>query len=391
MTTTTLKRFEGTKREGSLNLMVFGDVHLGNNLTKAPETISGLMKMLPKNKETAELDMIIIEGDLFDEGLMYNSEYLVNIQSWMIWLIRRCVEFDIALRVLEGTPSHDNHQSRNFLPIIEAMSAKIDFKYVEDMIVEEHAKFGTILYVPDEWSTSTDHTYEAARALLSTYGLTQVHYCIMHGAFEYQLPPIASDTTHNSKLWQELVVYCIFVGHIHQYSEYGKIVAAGSSDRHTHGDEAPKGHIRATLDSEGLTIKFIENLLAKKFVTVDCRNLSVEDTLAKLEDYLTLPKGSFIRLRALRTDNTSTAASFLAAEHPDFNWKVEVQDADSDVDVQKIAILPTVRMESRSITPNNIEAIVLEYAKRRYTGDLALGDNDINQLRETLGDLCKVV
>lgn len=389
MITMGMTNFNGTKRAGYLNMAVFGDVHLGNALTKANETIQGLIKMFPRNKATAELDLIVIEGDLFDEGLMYNSEYLPNIQTWMIWLINRCVEYNIVLRCLEGTPSHDNKQPKNFLTLIEAMGVDIDFKYIDDLLIEEHPVIGTVLYVPDEWSTSPDHTYQSAKSLMATYGLTQVDYAIMHGAFEYQLPPIAAEVTHNSKAWQELVRYAIFVGHIHQRSKRGKIEAAGSFDRHTHGDEAPKGHLRATLTSEGINTTFVENLLAKKFITIDCRDLSVEDAMTKIKKQLDIPKGSFIRLLALTTDNTSTAASFLAAEYPHYHWKVEIKSSEAETNVQKLATMPKVSLFSRSITPQNIESVVMDYASKRYVGDMALDEESINKLKKALGALCK--
>lgn len=318
--------FNLTKSPGTLKVAVFGDVHLGNRRTLTPDVLRGLRSFFPKNTETKALDLIIIEGDLFDEGLMFYHDYLGMIQNWMLELIVLCHRNKIALRVLEGTPSHDMHQSRQFLTLIEATQLEIDFRYVEDLEIEQHPTLGDILYVPDEWGSSCEHCYSAAKALLADHGLKRVDYCIFHGAFEYQLPAHKGIPTHDSKAWQELVEYAIFAGHIHQYSKHGKIIASGSTDRYTHGDERAKGHVRAFLSPNGSKFTFVENKLAKVYITVDCRNLTPSEALEAIKPHLTLPKGSFIRIQYTKMDSLSTMKSYLRVEYPDLFWDDIVED-----------------------------------------------------------------
>lgn len=343
--------FELTKTAGELRLAVFGDVHLGNRRTLAPDVIRGLDSFFPDNYETSMLDMIVIEGDLFDEGLTFYSEFLGQIQNWMLRLLGICAKHKIALRVLEGTPSHDMHQSRQFEVLVAATGLDIDFKYVETLELEKHPKFGTILYVPDEWGSSHEDCYTQARNLLASHGLSKADYCIFHGAFEYQLPPSLGIPTHDSKAWMDLVVYALFAGHIHQYSKNGKIIATGSTDRFTQNDEKDKGHLRAVLKPSGCTFEFRANPFAKMYITIDCSNLSVEDALIKIQQEAKVPKGSYIRIRYTTLDNLQTAKAYLRTEYPDYFWDDQVVDAGT----AKIetGLLPEIIYQSVSLNKFN--------------------------------------
>lgn len=372
--------FNLAKRPGTLNMLVFGDCHLGNTLNKAHEMIVGLMSFLKDPKYARELDVILIEGDLFDANLMYNHEALPDIHGFMTWLIRKCVEHNIVLRILEGTPSHDNKQSNNFVSLIESMGVTIDFKYVADMMIEEHPILGTILYVPDEWSTSAEHTYESAAKLIASYGLEQVDFILMHGAFDHQLPP----PHHIGDLWQPLVKYAIFVGHIHTPSIHGKIIASGSTDRCEHGNEEPKGASRVRIDHAGVHVSQFENIFAKKFITIDCRDLSVEETLAKVETYTSLPKGSFLRLHVKKTDNSSSALKFLAAEYPNFVWAPKIENDETEV-FNTSGLLPMVNLTAMSVTKDNIQSVLLDYAA---TSCLEITASDLLAIKNRLGVLC---
>lgn len=385
--TRTSKIFKGTKRPGELHILVFGDVHLGNSRNSANEMIVGLMSFFKDPDFVSNLDAIFIEGDLFDTGLSYNYDRLPVIQTWMCWLLTKCVKHNIILRVLEGTPSHDNKQSKNFLTLIETMGIKdkIDFLYADNMIIEEHPIIGSILYVPDEWSTSCEFTYESAKKLILSYGKEQVDFILMHGAFDHQLP---MPPVHNGALWQELVQYAILVGHVHTHSISGKIIAAGSTDRCEHGNEEPKGALHIVVSERGLDINFIENIHAKKFVTVDCRGLSVEETLNKLKEYSTFPPNSYIRLYVRKTDNASNAIQFLSADYPDFYWDRKLERDDAEI-VNVGNALPEVQMQPVSITKENITEILLDYANKKFQNDPRVPSNMLEDIRNKIGEICQ--
>ena len=84
-----------------------------------------------------------------------------------------------------------------------------------------------------------------------TSGLTKVDYAVMHGQFDYQLPKhITGMPRHDSQKYLDIVKHYIFIGHIHTHSVYDRIIAQGSFDRLTHGQEEPKGYVVSIVDDE---------------------------------------------------------------------------------------------------------------------------------------------
>lgn len=323
--------FSQTKIAGQVNLAVFGDVHLGHEKTKTDEIVSKLYRLFPDDEATRNLDFIFIEGDLFERLLYLNNEYMVTIVLWMEWLLNKCLKYGIALRILEGTPSHDMRQPEIMASLAKKYAPKLDFKYADKLSIEFHAPTGlSILYLPDEWGTP-ENCIEEAKALIHSHGLTKVDLVCMHGAFDHQLPPDVGISTHNRIQWEALVNYYILVGHVHFPSQNGKVLAAGSFDRLKHGEEGPKGHLRITLKPKNSTVTFVENTLAKWYKTVCCRGLDIDAVLAKLEGVLKdAPRGSYFRIAGKREDSVGLLRSFLADRFPDFNWSEPLVDEDTE-------------------------------------------------------------
>lgn len=311
-----------TKTCKKINFLEISDVHLGHHRTKTPRIIDGLYKLLPENEETRNLDLIIIAGDLFDRLLQKNDEWMWMIEIWAMWLLRKCAEHGIVLRILEGTPSHDWKQSKMFLTYNEGAQFKADVRYVADLEYEYHEGLGlSLLYLPDEWHPDLLHSYKEAKRLLAENGVERADIIVMHGQFEYQLPEHVGIEFHDSTAWQSLVNYFIFCGHIHQTSQRGKILVAGSFDRLSHGDESPKGYLRGTISTDGNhKVRFVENQCALQYRTIDCRGLSVHEAMLKIEAGLKLPDGSFIRIEANSDDNVASAIPVLKEQYPQFFW-----------------------------------------------------------------------
>lgn len=352
--------FNECKIAGVLNAIVFGDVHLGHRRTKTPHTLSGLYHMFDETN-LDEVDIIIIEGDLFDRGLELYFDYLPQIQIWMLWLLTLCQEHDIILRVLEGTPSHDMRQSKQFEVVLESSKLDVDFRYVDTLTVERHPKGFDVLYVPDEWTTSHERTYVEAKLALAAEGINKVTFAVMHGNFEHQLP-ISGLPSFIRKDWEAMVVHAIFIGHIHQYSKVGKTVAAGSFDRHSHGDEATKGHIHAILSDSGCTFTMVPNKQAKIYTTIDVTNKKVDGGLKYIERELKkVPAGSFIRLQYSKLDAYDTALFYLSETHPEYHWSEKVTDNEErEVSEEDHKLLPTQNYVSTSLTRANLVKLMSE-------------------------------
>lgn len=328
-----------------LRMAVVSDIHLGNRRNTAAEIVKNLYAAFPDNAETGELDLIVIAGDLTDDLLSLPHDDVVDIDLWIAYMIGLCARRNIVLRVLKGTPSHDWEQPRRFVDIENILKSGVNLRYVRDLSIEYIEPLGiTALYVPDEWNTDNEKTYQEVLALMRAKGLDKVDYAFMHGQFEHQIPAAVKAPTHNAQNYLAIVRFLIFIGHVHIASQFERIHAQGSFDRISHGEEGPKGHLRATVHPSGETeVTFVENLGAKRFVTIGCVGMSLEDTLVKIDRQASpLPPGSYVRVEADDDNPIFADMSVLIRRYPTFVWSKKVVTADEQAD-------PTHYVEEESL------------------------------------------
>jgi DNA repair exonuclease SbcCD nuclease subunit len=311
----------------SFKLAELSDVHLGHSTTPTEHILNSLRAAFPSNSETAALDMIVIAGDLFDRLLNLPEDDVSPIRRWMNDFLRMCKRHDIVLRVLEGTPSHDWKQSAMFEEINEIADIGADCKYVSNLSIEYIERFGfTFLYVPDEWRPDPNQTWQEVLALLKENNLDKVDFGIMHGFFPHQLPAHLVPGSHDPERYLGIVSKVIFIGHVHKFSEYDRIYSAGSTDRISHGEESPKGHLRYTLEEDGTyRVKFIENVNAMIYKSIDCTGLDGEDLHREVEKVIaTLPKRSAVRLISPKSEVASASLKYFKDKYTDFIWSMKV-------------------------------------------------------------------
>ncbi len=363
------------KDKGTLNLAVIGDVHIGNPLTPSSEVIFKLYVAFPDDSTTGELDFIFINGDLFDRLLHRNDQHNKAIDGWIIYMLKLCQKHCIALRVLEGTPSHDMKQPKVFTDTATNLGMELDVRYICDIEVELHARTGlSILYVPDEWDVDLDNCYKESVKKISQSGLDKVDVALMHGAFEYQYPPNFGIKTHNSQLYQGLVNYGIFINHVHQYSQFGCIVAPGSFDRYCHGDEKAKGYVRAAISRGGITHTFIENKLAKLFLDIDCRGMDADNILKSVDVRARmLPKGSFVRILANENDPAANCKEYFRVTYPHLSWNDKVYKNDKGVG-EAVGLIPTEIYQAVSLSKELLPGML-----ERRLASKGLSDDVIRQ------------
>lgn len=254
-----------------LNIAFISDVHVGHNKVPACDIVDGLYAAFPDNEETAALDAIFIAGDFFDRQLHLSADHMDEIQMFIVYLLQLCERNNIVLRVLEGTPSHDRKQCVLFQQLHKIIGCKADLRWVTELSIERIDSLGIdVLYVPDEWGDGPDSTWKEVKELLYANGLDSVDFCIMHGMFEFQLPPAAQHSSHNSDRYLGITKRYISIGHHHVQRQYDRILIQGSFDRTKHGEEGDKGHYRVTIRPEGSdSIRFVPNKLATVFKGVD--------------------------------------------------------------------------------------------------------------------------
>ncbi len=355
------------------------DVHLGHRKNDTFEIVLALRKYILDPALLKETDIMIIAGDLFDRLLDLENEYLGEIQLFMVSVLHACEKHDVTLLVLEGTPSHDRRQSHMFDTLVLATNSKADYHYVTTLDILYLEKYDAhILFVPDVWRPTAQETLDEFKDLLKSKGLTQVDLAIMHGQFEYQLPPhVKSVALHSAEEYHKLVKTHIFIGHDHTHSRYGIITSQGSFDRLVHGEEEPKGFVQAIIKNNEATIWFIENKDARTYNTVDCTDISLQDTIEYLQEYVkSLRMDACVRIKAEKNHPIFSNMAELVKISATIDWSKKsddekptqsanlsgVSDLDQEwtpihIDSDNIVKTLLDRLKTKSVTPEQLTFI----------------------------------
>lgn len=248
------------------------------------------MHAFPDNEETAQLDLIIIEGDVYDHDLYLYSDAEEQFKFCKKYLMALSAKYNIPIIVLEGTPDHDWRQSKSFVVENELLQMGADIRYVDtvEIIYLERLDMH-FLCVPDAWRPTTAETWEIVQDTLKRHNLTKVDFCVMHGCFPHQLPELDGKIQmHDSRNYMSITEYYIVIGHIHQSSQYEKIIAPGSIGRLAHRDEGDKGHVRIDIDllERKDKIRFVKNPFATPYVTIDMRRLDSDEVFKRIEQHI---------------------------------------------------------------------------------------------------------
>ena len=287
--------------EVPLRAIVVGDIHLYNPRTPTARTISSLDREIVNAKVFSSIELLVINGDLLDRLITPDRPESNMFLSWATRLIALASKHNVCLRVLYGTPSHDNHQSKVIAYLAQEMNDRYpcDVKYIAELSIERIERFQIdVLWVPDRWRNHVSQTLEETHDLLKSRGIEQVDYAFMHGSFAYQLPSAAPDhVKHNEQSYLKLVKREIYISHVHKASQHERIYAPGSFDRDRQGETEPKGFIHFERSQGFSIITFMVNHDAKVYDRLDVSALSVEDGLKKLHrKVLDLPEGSQLEI-----------------------------------------------------------------------------------------------
>lgn len=359
-------KISNTKTCTNLTVAVVSDVHLGHPNTTTEEIIHGLDHAFADTPAFASLDMIFFGGDLFDRDLMVPQPDIEMIFDWWHRFLVRCKKHQIKIRVLEGTPSHDFKQFKVFGRINHTSKINADCKYYETLTIETEHDLGlTVLYLPDEYNASCIDTEIEIRELLNARGIEQVDLVIMHGQFAHQFPEhVASRIDcHNADFYLSICKQFISAGHVHQFSQYKRIVAQGSFDRLCHGNEEAKGYIRMELDLDNpkkSKCTFIENHLAKSYVTFKVQDDTSLDR-ANLEIHKlasSLANGSYLRILGNAEHPIFEVLKDIKEFYPNLNWSVKrITNTQKDALIAQESALMDIRHRV-SITKDNLRELI---------------------------------
>lgn len=341
-----------------LKIATFSDIHLGNKRNPTRDIIHGLNQAIIHNPESTSWDILCLAGDVTDTLLELKSDEVGEMELWASQLIKFCARHDIYLMILEGTPSHDWKQSQVFVRMAEIAEVSVNLLYVDKVSIEYIEKFDiNILFVPDEAYPTTDETYSEVKRLLELKGLTKVDYAFMHGQFEFQLPAhIQNMPRHDSQKYLDIVKHYIFIGHIHTHSLYDRIMAQGSFDRLTHGQEEPKGYAVSIVNETERNIFFVENTHARKYLSLACYDLDLKSTIQYVKKKcLDLPGNACVRIEAEPKHPIFTNMGELIKMFPTFTWTKLSKDREKKEIKQ---VTETTIYTPITITKENIVSLI---------------------------------
>lgn len=289
------------KSQSHISYVVVSDIHLGHRKNPTERITENLKNTLSPLFQKG-FDILFIAGDLFDRLLDNTMPDNTTAKLWIFWLIQQCEQHHVKLRVLEGTPSHDRKQPAEFDTIYHIASSSVDYRYIPYLHIENMDDLKLhVLYVPDEWHSNPQETFRQIQDLMKEQSIDQVDIAIMHGQFGYQLKNLPEKIPrHQEDQYLAITKYMIHIGHVHNYSQFERIIAQGSFDRLAHGEEDPKGLVWANIYQDGsFDHFFIENKEAMIFKTIQIKQSDYQASIEELDKKISkYPEHSYIRIKA---------------------------------------------------------------------------------------------
>lgn len=285
-----------------IKYLVMSDLHFGHKTNTIDVMGNNLIHFFNSYKEVIkDIDILFLAGDIFDNYIPSYTDTYLKITKVLIEVIKWCQHYNVKLRVLEGTPSHDWRQASVISTIIKDLEIKIDYKYIDKVDIETMEDYKiNILYVPDQVKPKGEEVYKIVQKVLKEKNLNTIDIGIMHGQFHYQFPKLKLDSSHNEEDYLSIVKHYIHIGHIHNHTSKGRIIAQGSFDRIAHGEEEDKGCVLSKInleDEKQDEWMFLVNKQSMVFKTLNYLNQSSEDLINRLrKDLKSIIKGSSIRL-----------------------------------------------------------------------------------------------
>lgn len=380
--------------KSEINILSLSDIHLGHRKNEARYICANLDRLIKEEVSARRVDLIILAGDVFDTLLTLPDKQIPFIDRWIKSFLRLCTREKIILRIVEGTPSHDRLQSARFMQMAELLELDLDIAYFDDITIERIEALGMdVLYIPDEIRASPDETLKAVRSLMEAKAVSRVDIAVMHGTMDFQLRDLPRIPKHNSEAYCELVRHFVFVGHIHRHSVYcgttgTSIIAHGSFDRIAHGEEEPKGFIRARITETDSKWEFIENTHARQFKTM---HVEVDEPMESVYERITafarsVPDDSYLKVKAPSRHPILAGFAEVSRMFPMQHWtKADVDEDDGSQQQSMPAIVGDEEdYEVVEITPLNIQAIVQAKLEKISSNQAGLEDALI-----VLAKICK--
>jgi hypothetical protein len=277
------------RRDTPLRIVSISDIHLGERRLGVERICQNLETYLfPK---LAECDLLVIAGDVFDTGLGLPDPQTHPLVGFVFTLLAEAAKYNLVVRVLRGTHSHDRTQSELFATVHKSCRFTNDFRYVDKITLEEIPSLGIrIGYLPDDLPyPSAEAVIAHVKDQMSDLGWDSVDYMVTHGYYDHHIAP---EMPHRPRVcfnetMFDFVTRLVFNGHVHTGGQKGKILTNGSFERLCHGEEHAKGFLHVVDDGADARISFIENKGSTVFSTLDlCATEELEEVVQRYHTHV---------------------------------------------------------------------------------------------------------
>ena len=273
-------------------IFTISDIHIGASDDEL--LYNQLDKYFFSKIEIDKPDLVVVCGDISHDKLSMNSIGGKTYLHFAKRLMQLCSVYNIKLRILMGTRSHDKDQLEIFEIEKKYLEDDIDMKIFRTVSSEKIFDDLEVLYVPEEYVSDKDEYYK--EYLSNEYDFIFMHGLVTDAAIiaKHQ----ESETTHlkapifRTEELIDITRGCVVSGHIHGHSIFKeKFYYIGSFTRWHFGEEETKGYLIYDYDTEDNSYKttFIENKDAPIYLTINLTEKSDifnKDVYRALEDLI---------------------------------------------------------------------------------------------------------
>jgi hypothetical protein len=289
------------KSRGGLIIASIADIHMG---VIDPKTQYDILKEQYLNiiSELPKLDIIAIDGDLYDHKIMANSAAAMYGSLLISDIVNIARIKNSTVVLIVGTKSHDNDTLRLYYSYVN--DPTVDFRLVET-IRFEYIKGAKILCVPELYGVD-EEVYQ--------YYLHNDWYdmCFMHGTFK---GAVYGDNVGQGRLFTiDDFDHCLGLmisGHVHIPGCYSKyFYYCGSPIRWRHGEEQEKGFLLTyiNLDTMSHYMDFVP-IQSFKYKTIDLDDIISEDPQVVINYINDLKESEYIDYIKIRFNHSVSNAN----------------------------------------------------------------------------------
>ncbi len=260
-----------------MKIAIGADFHIGSRSDIKKYYEEELVNFVKEVKER-KVDLIVIDGDLYDKRISTNSDFNTYANLFINELADYCMYSGARLFILKGTMSHDLYQLDSFIYLTKDPKKNT---FIFNTCQEVFYNNCNFLIIPEEYESSKEEYYKD-----TIYNPDKKYdFVFGHGMFTFA-GGYATESGKNNHIvfttddFKDNVYGLVVFGHIHIRMRKNNCLYPGSYSRDSFGEEEPKGFIYIEYDEKNHKVKkeeFVENKNAPIYKTINAVDVPEED------------------------------------------------------------------------------------------------------------------